>query len=174
MVTFKDLWESHPQVTGDDNPCATDGKPNFSDQCAIRVGAALAACGVNTASLPGVPHCWHHAKSSGHTLAAEELAMGLRRSAVPGVRELVEIAPPEFKGALSGKKGIIFFKDYWQRTINGKQELFRNRTGDHIDLWNGYRLAHPRSVVQMYLRLGSFGLGSDHSKAKEIWFWEVS
>jgi len=38
------------------------------------------------------------------------------------------------KDTLRGKRGIIFFKDYWQRTINGKKEFFRNRSGDHIDL----------------------------------------
>ncbi len=54
MVTFKKLWESHPQVTGDDNPCSTNGKPNFPDQCANRAGAAPAKCGVKAVSLPGV------------------------------------------------------------------------------------------------------------------------
>ncbi|WP_334119784.1 T6SS effector amidase Tae4 family protein [Limnobacter sp.] len=173
MVTFKKLWESHPQVTGNDNPCSANGKPNFPDQCAIRVGAALAACGVKTGSLPGVRHCWHHEKSSGHTLAAEELASGLSKLPIPGVKKAIKVEPSDFKSALNGKKGIIFFKDYWQRTVNGKKESFRNRSGDHIDLWNGFRLVHPRSIVQMYLRIGSFGLGSDHSQSKEIWFWEV-
>ncbi len=173
MVTFKKLWESHPQITGEDDPCSVDGKPNFPDQCAIRVGVALAACGVKTGLLPGVRHCWHHEISSGHVLAAEELANGLKRFPVSGLKKSIKVTPNEFKSALNGRKGIIFFKDYWQRTTNGKRESFRNRSGDHIDLWNGFRLAHPRSIVQMYLRVGTFGLGSDHSKSKEIWFWEV-
>lgn len=173
MVTFKQLWEAHPQVTGEDNPCKTNGKLNFPDQCAIRVGVALTACGVNTATIPGVGHCWHHDKNSGHVLAAEELANGLKSRVIAGVSILQKIDPSNFKSHLYGKKGIIFFKDYWQRTVKGKKEVFRNRSGDHIDLWNGYRLAHPRSIVQMYLRIGSFGLGSDHAQSKEIWFWEV-
>ena len=173
MVIFRKLWDSHPQVKGNDNPCTTNGKLNFSDQCAIRVGAALADCGVNTSVLPGVRHCWHHEKSHGHTLAAEELANGLKNFPIPGIKTLEKIDPSSFKSNLNGKKGIIFFKDYWQRTNNGKKEEFRNRSGDHIDLWNGYRLAHPRSMVQIYLRIGSFGLGSDHSESKELWFWEV-
>ncbi len=173
MVTFKKLWESHPQVTGNDNPCSTNGKPNFPDQCAIRVGTALAACGVKTNYLSGVRHCWHHEKSSGHTLAAEELANGLKNFHIPGIMKVIKVEPSEFKRALNGKNGIIFFKDYWQRTVNGKRESFRNRSGDHIDLWNGFRLAHPRSIVQIYLRIGSFGLGADQAQSKEIWFWEV-
>lgn len=173
MVTFKKLWDSHPQHAGNDNPCATNGKPNFSDQCAIRVGVALVACGVKTSALPGVRHCWHHEKSHGHALAAEELANGLKNMPIPGIGALIKVEPAKFKATLSGKKGIIFFKDYWQRTSNGKKEKFRNRSGDHIDLWDGFRLAHRRSIVQMYLRIGSFGLGADHTKSKEIWFWEV-
>lgn len=173
MLKFEKLWDSHPQVTGNDNPCSTNGKSNFPDQCAIRVGAALAACGVKTNTLPGVRHCWHHDKSEGHTLAAEELANGLAKVHVPGIKKMRKVNPSEFKSDLFGKKGIVFFKDYWQRTVGGKKESFRNRSGDHIDLWNGFRLAHPRSIVQMYLRMGSFGLGSDQSQSKEIWFWEV-
>ncbi len=173
MVIFKKLWESHPQVIGTDNPCTTNGKLNFSDQCAIRVGSALAEIGVNTSILPGVRHCWHHNKSKGHTLAAEELANGLKRFPISGIKKLEKIEPSEFKSKLWGRKVIIFFKDYWQRTNNGKKEAFRNRSGDHIDLWDGFKLAHPRSIIQMYVRIGSFGLGSDHSQSKEIWFWEV-
>lgn len=173
MVTFRQLWQAHPQVIGEDNPCATNGKLYFPNQCAIRVGVALAACGVNTKSLPGVRHCWQHKNIPGHVLAAEELANGLKQYPIPGIKKHVKVDPTEFKSKLRSKKGIIFFKDYWQRTNNGKQESFRNRSGDHIDLWNGFRLAHRRSIVQIYLRIGSFGLGSDHRQAKEIWFWEV-
>jgi hypothetical protein len=106
-------------------------------------------------------------------LAAEELAYGLSMMPIAGVRKAIKVNPSDFKSALNGKTGIVYFKDYWQRTVNGNKESFRNRSGDHIDLWNGFRLAHPRSIVQMYLRIGSFGLGSDYSQAKEIWFWEV-
>ena len=53
---FQQLWENHPVIAGNKNPCCTNGKPNFSDQCAIRVGTALAACGVDTGRLPGVRH----------------------------------------------------------------------------------------------------------------------
>ena len=85
MVTFKKLWDSHPRMRGEENPCTTNGKLNFPDQCAIRVGVALAGCGVNTRRLPGVRHCWQHKNIPGHTLAAEELANGLKNSPVPGV-----------------------------------------------------------------------------------------
>jgi hypothetical protein len=68
-----------------------------------------------------------------------------------------------FPKAVSGKRGIIFFKDYWGA---GNQ-------GDHIDLWNGTRLTHLRSLAQIYACIGSFGLGSDYRAAKGVQFWLV-
>src|SRR5690554_8031299 len=116
MVTFKQLWESHPQVTGDDNPCSTNGKPNFPDQCAIRAGAALAACGVKTGSLLGVRHCWHHDKFSGHTLAADVLANGLSKLPIPGVKKAIKVDDSEIMSDVNEKKGIIFVDYYWKGT----------------------------------------------------------
>jgi hypothetical protein len=123
-----------PASKSNDNPCTTNGIINFPDQCAIRVGAALAACGIKTNTLPGVRLCWQHEKSVGHALSAEGLACGLKSMPIPGIKKLEKIPPAEFKKQLNGRKGIIFFKDYWQRTNKGKKEDFRNRSGDHIDL----------------------------------------
>jgi len=80
MVTFQKLWENHPTITGDENPCTTNGKSNFPNQCAIRMGVSLARCGVDTSRIPGAIHCWHkHDKSLGHIIRAEELAKGLEK-----------------------------------------------------------------------------------------------
>ena len=121
MITFQKLWDNYPTTTENKNPCSTNGKSNFRDQCAIRVGVALSACGFDTRKLPGVRHCWQHKNTPGHVLAAEELAKGLKSFSIAGVGKLQEIEPSEFAEKLRGKKGIIFFKDYWQRTINGKK-----------------------------------------------------
>lgn len=160
MLTFQKLWESHPTIAGTPNPCSNNGKSNFSDQCAIRVRVALAACGVRTDLLPGVRHCWHHNKSQGHVLAAQELAVGLNSLVIAGLSKKQEISTDEFAPKLKGKTGIIFFKDYWQRTVNGKTETFRNRSGDHIDLWNRNQITYPHSWARIHLRIGGFGLHS--------------
>ncbi len=178
MLTFQMLWESHPTIAGDANPCSTKGKPNFPDQCAIRMGVALTACGVQTTKLPGVRHCWQHNKSQGHVLSAEELAVGLSSQTIAGLSKKNEISTEEFSAELKGKTGIIFFKDYWQRTVNGKKETFRNRSGDHIDLWNGHQITSPHSWARIHLRIGGFGLHSfgfysDLEDSKSIWFWQV-
>lgn len=117
MLTFQKLWDNHPTITGDDNPCTTNGKANFPDQCAIRMGTTLSACGVNTAQIPGVRHCWYHQQSAGHTLAAEELANGLKQYSIAGLERIQSVEPSNFKKELASQKGIIFFEDYWMRTM---------------------------------------------------------
>lgn len=38
MLTFKELWDKYP-INKESSPCKTNGKKNFDDQCAIRLGA---------------------------------------------------------------------------------------------------------------------------------------
>jgi len=57
MLAFDKLWKNHPTITGDDNLCKTNDKPNFTDQCAIRMGVCLARCSVDTSRILGVTHC---------------------------------------------------------------------------------------------------------------------
>jgi hypothetical protein len=167
MLTFQKLWDARPHAQGHDNPCTSNGTADFPDPCAIRLGVVLAACHVNTAALPGVRHCWQHDKSKGHTLSAEELARGLKTCPPAGLRPMAQLDPQEFASALRGRRGIVFFKDYWRRTKeDGRKESFAGRTGDHIDLWNGFHMAHPFSAVQVYLRIGSMGFGTDHRHAR--------
>ena len=173
MIIFQKLWDNHPTITGDDNPCNTNGKSNFPNQCAIKLGVCLAKNGVNTTKIPGVTHCWHQKKSEGHVIRAEELAKGLKRFHLPGVQKVQEVAPESYFRELKGKTGIIFFKDYWQRTINGTQEEFRNRSGDHIDLWNGSRLTDWKTWVRVRLNIIIPGVWSDLRKSKSIWFWRI-
>ncbi|WP_418064604.1 T6SS effector amidase Tae4 family protein [Serratia rubidaea] len=64
---------------------------------------------------------------------------------------------------------MIFFKDYGQR----RGESFRNRSGDHIDLWNGDRLTTKTSYFRIQWGISLAGRFSDFFKSKEIWFWRV-
>ena len=174
MVRFEDLWKHHPTIEGIDNPCSTNGKSNFDNQCAIKVGVALAKCGIKTSSLPGAIHCWHgHDKSEGHVIRAEELANGLDKLPVAGLGKTEKIAVGDYHNKLRSKKGIIFFKDYWRREINGKLESHRNRSGDHIDLWNGSRLTDWKTWARVRFNIVIPGVWSNLKQSKEIWFWEV-
>lgn len=169
MLTFKELWDNHPTITGEDDPCATNGKKHFPNQCAIRVGVALTACGVDTTKIPGVRHCWQHDKSAGHVLAAEELAKGLTNYTIPGLGRVRKVDSENFTKELSGRTGIIFFKDYWQR----EGEAFANRSGDHIDLWNGARLTNWFAWANFQIE-NIFISRPGYKRSKEIYFWEVN
>lgn len=175
MITFRKLWDRHPTIAGDDNPCTTKNKKNFQNQCAIRVGAALARCGYDTRRIPGARHCWHHPTASGHVLAAEELAQGLARVPVPGLAPVERYSSSEFMDKAAGKTGIVFFKDYWHRS----QDTQGSPTGDHIDLWNGSRLTDWRTWARFHMRIGNIGMHSlsdnvsDYLASEQIWFWRV-
>lgn len=178
MLVFKDLWSNHPTINNDGS-CESNGIKHFPNQCAIRLGISLRRCGIDTSKIPGATHCWYHAKNEGHIIRAEELAIGLAKFPISGMQEVIKIEPKNFDSSISGKKGIIFFKDYWQRTANGKKEIFHNRSGDHIDLWNISRLTDLSSWVRIHLRIGRFGLHSisdawsDFEDSKSIWFWNM-
>lgn len=169
MIKFEELWSNHATVSGVDNPCLVKDEPAFSNQCAIRVGNALALCGFDTASLPGAEHCWHHEKSHGHILRAEQMAKALRKVRPAGIEAAQSIPVDGFRKHISGKKGIIFFKDYWLRSSDPEN----NPTGDHIDLWNGSRLTDWSSWIRIRTGLSIDGVWSDFEKSREILFWKV-
>ena len=165
-LTFKQLWNHYPD---DDNPCTTMGKSNFANQCAIRVGVALTRSGVSTTTLRGVTHCWQHPKREGHVLRASELASALMRAQIDGLGRAQTLGAKDFKTQLAGKTGIIFFRDYWQRS----RDRDGAPTGDHIDLWNQSRLTDWSSWIRVQLGIVMPGFWSDLEKAKSITFWEV-
>src|SRR5690606_37670017 len=75
MLMFRTLWNVHPSNNGDDFHCTTKkGDIAFDNQCAIRMGVALAEAGMNTSSFRGA-RCWHGHK---HILRVEELIKWLK------------------------------------------------------------------------------------------------
>jgi hypothetical protein len=144
-------------VTDDDYPCSSNGKSNFDNQCAIRLGECFERSGLSTKNMP-VRRCWFHKDKPGHILSAEEMATALEKFSISAKIQKSK----KFKGAegfskIAGKKGIIFFKDYYG--VNGQ--------GDHIDLWNGGRLTRYSSYWD-FLVMG----GGRYQKA-DVWFFEV-
>lgn len=157
MISFKKLWKNHPTVESfiDDAPCKVNGKRAFTNQCAIRMGQALHKSGIKLDSFKGAK-CWHNHQPT-HILRAEELANWIKSPFSPLKNIIV------FKGAdgfsqISGRKGIIFFKDYYGP---GDQ-------GDHIDLWNGSRLTKFKTWIEFAFR------GGKHYAKADIWFWPLA
>ncbi|EOC1304536.1 T6SS effector amidase Tae4 family protein [Cronobacter dublinensis] len=168
-IKFSQLWEAHPGVNGDADPCRRpDGHKAFDDQCAIRLGVALTRCGYDVSRLK-LAQCWYHPKTDGHVLRAEELAKALKRTAIPGVFGAVKVSTENFEKTLRGQTGIIFFKDYFRRD----SESFTNRSGDHIDLWNGERVTSRSSYLRIQWGLHWEGYLSDFFNSREIWFWKI-
>lgn len=157
MLSFKKLWASHPTVKGE--PPLLDTK-TYENQCAINMYAALERAGVNFKTFRG-QLSWQKDKPK-YAIRAQELANWLA-SPFSGMHKVEKYAGKEALNKISGKRGIVFFQNYWGQ---GSQ-------GDHIDLWNSFRLTHPRSMAQIYLRLGPIGLGSDYREAQSVWFWPV-
>ncbi len=147
LLKFSDLWSKHPanQSPRIIEPCKTDGKGNFANQCAIRMGVCLADCGADLSSFPGV-WCWHgHGRK--HILRAQELGDYLKtRSDIVGK---VEIDKEPVVGTYSGRRGIALFVNFWGT----------NNQGDHIDVWNGTKMAK--------------GAASYFASSEEVWFWEL-
>jgi hypothetical protein len=132
-ATFQDVWKTYNALP---NPACTN--PTFRNQCAIRVSHALMDCGVDLSGIRAT-RCWNDtSKYNGkHIIRAEEFGNALKRSptSLLGLGAIQKAKPGKFQAELKGKRGIIYFKDYWQR----QNETFANRSGDHIDLWNQNR-----------------------------------
>ena len=181
MVQFKHLWRNHPINESDQTPCiapkdliSLEGKkirkglPVYHNQCAIRMGVSLREAGVRPGQITGCATCGAHPPSHMHFIRANELASALARTRIDGVGPVERIRGAntrDFYAKLYGRRGIINIRDYWYRSSDAKGRP----TGDHIDLWNGYR---PTSkwLLEWFSWLGYY---SNYAKAREIWFWPV-
>lgn len=179
QVPFARLWANFP----DDQPCVNaQGKvpPGWSNQCAVRLSAALSASGVSLSSFKGAT-C--PTKPGQHLAAsAQALANWLReRKRMQNMSPLEQVAPKSWEARVASRTGIVFFKDYWRRSgeTNGAG------TGDHIDLWNRDTLTGGFvSFLRFRLGIGSipnpFGSDddpnfySDLSGSSQVWFWAVA
>jgi hypothetical protein len=155
MLSFATLWANHPstQVPANNAPCRSKaGAPYYENQCAIRLGVALSGAGVSLSSFTG-PFCWHkHGRS--HPLRANDLAHWLDSSSVHFVKK-AEIARRTAAQKISvanyaGRTGIVMWMNFWGA----------GNRGDHIDLWNGVRIAH--------------GDLDYFARSEEVRFWAIS
>ena len=158
MPRFPQLWNNHPNVT-DEGPLLD--KRQYPNQCAVNIYEALKKSGVNVNSFYG-QLSWQKDKPK-YAIRAQELADWLASPANPVQVEVEKYSGQEVFSKIHGRTGIVFFQNYWGV---GSQ-------GDHIDLWNGYRLTHFRSIAQIYLRFGFFALGSDYKASESAWFWPM-
>ena len=103
-----------------------------------------------------------------HFINATQVANAIARANLPGVGPLEKITGTDaaaFYPKLFGRTGIMFIQDYWRRGSDAPGRP----TGDHIDVWNGYR-SSAKWLMEWFSWLGYY---SNYAQAKEIWFWEV-
>jgi hypothetical protein len=172
VVTFKEIWAGYPG----DNPIHLDPKTKqdlYDSHCAIKVGEALLNAGISLKSFPG-GKCQHCPRKDGqrHPLLAQALADWLSRRPFAGCPVPQKSDGEHYENEFDGKKGIMFFADYWQR----KKETGKVRTGDHIDLWDDKKLASLgalESFLRVNIGFSIDGWFSDFGKAKQVLFWEI-
>lgn len=167
---FRDLWQLHPTNRSNQLPCRREnGLPSYANQCAVRMGECFRRAGVKPGQIPGGLTCGVHSRETMHFIRAQELANGLGRANLSWLGKTEKLTgdePAQFVKILFGRKGVIFLKDYWARS--GERGTGR-ATGDHIDLYNGYRTT-AGWLMEYFSWLGYYG---GYSGSKEIWFWEV-
>jgi type VI secretion system (T6SS) effector Tae4 (amidase) len=175
MVAFKDLWYRHPANNSIQYPCiaphsltsmegkhVAQGFPVFGNQCSIRMGVCLKNAGVSIR----LQTCGVHSADEQHIIRAADLARGLAAASIQGVGKIERITGTEaahFYRKLFGRTGIIYVQDYWKRAGE------TTPTGDHIDVWNGYR-SSTKWLMEWFSWLGYH---SNYVQAKEVWFWHV-
>lgn len=169
-VTFSTVWNNYPSS----DPCVSPrtNKKAYDNQCAIRVGIALEKSGVSFAGFRG-PRCEFGAKGNGMVLRVRELASWLNTKPFKECGPHFPTTGEGFESALKGKKGIVYFEDYWLR--DGE----KLPTGDHIDLWNIDRLT-PSFETWMRFTLGVRELSfrgrrvySSLQNSRKVSFWSL-
>lgn len=175
-VSFKELWSNYPSYFSPiKHKDPKSGKDIFSNHCAINCSDALHKSGVELKRFNGTK-CWHCPEEEPiHAIRAQELSNWLINTApIEGMLPPKFLSGENFEEYVEGKTGIIFFKDYWQRS----SESGNTRTGDHIDLWKKNKLASigwfwtavRRNAPQFsedYLDM------SDLRKSEQVIFWEI-
>jgi hypothetical protein len=156
MGLFEQLWANHPglQTPPVFEPCSTNGVRNHDNQCAIRLGVALANSGISLASYMGA-FCWNgHGRS--HPLRVEQMRDWLDSEEAWFIPDYAEKHRRDAQGHqkasqyFTGRRGIVGFFNFWGP----------GNHGDHIDLWNGSYIAK--------------GENNYFERSQEIWFWDMS
>ncbi|MFM2415169.1 MAG: hypothetical protein RI911_862 [Candidatus Parcubacteria bacterium] len=146
------------------------GEATFGNQCAARIMTALIAAGLQIPKKMIGMTCGVHAAEDGHWVRAREAAQTLNVLAnggsLPGYKKMRRISReevPNFFAKVPSLPGILYIPSYWRRTGES------GTTGDHIDLWNGYRTP-AKSLIQQFF---TAGIMPNYRHAQELWFWEV-
>ncbi len=152
MPTFHQLWINHPMNGSppEQHPCR-DRKgvvhAILENQCAVRLGLALQGAGVKTDSVSGA-RCWNgHGQK--HILRVLDLVPWIEKQAAMIGCKKKTVHKGVTSADFATKNGIVYFQNFYGR----------NNQGDHIDLWNGQKIA--KGDLDFFER------------SEEVWFWAM-
>jgi len=114
-VLFKTLWTWHPSNLGIKNPCTTDGKVNFENQCAIRMGECFSKSGVLLNTFSGAKCYPGHKHNQSHILRAQEFAEWMKTKSIFFGK--VEVKRNVTALNYADKQGVMFLKNFWGQEI---------------------------------------------------------
>ncbi len=147
------------------------GEPTFGNQCAARLMTMLIAAGLKIPRHMIRMTCGAHSPELGHWVRAREAAETLDALAkmgnLPGFQRAEKIPRDKveaFFSELPTAPGIVYIPAYWRRTGES------GTTGDHIDLWNGFRTP-AKSAIQSFF---TAGILSNYRHAREVWYWKAT
>lgn len=138
LPSFADLWRGYPERQPSDERWPQDvveqgvvlaraGELKYPDQCAIKLSVALHAGGIDMHAYAGAATMIDGKRAA---LRALELAAWLEQQPFCGAPLLLRVTGADWQQQIAGKKGIIYFANYWRRSGEAAP------SGDHIDLWN--------------------------------------
>ncbi len=153
MPTFTELWNAHP---GRAFVC---DETVFENQCAMRMGHALRACGVqlpaDMRTCVGYNARRFKDHAPGHIRSAQQLADRLRAN--PGLLAagvtctVMNGTINDNADAIRGSNGVVFIHNGWDST-------------DHIDVLNG----------TTWELKGAFDSADYRQRGQHTWFWNMS
>jgi hypothetical protein len=155
MGTFANLWAKHPSLQAEPviNPCSNArGSPHYANQCVIRLGVAMTGAGIDFSSFTGAYCYYGHGRR--HPLRVEEFKLWINSDKATFAPYYAEVSKRDSRGrqrsyhSYLGRQGIVAFLDFWG-----------GGTGDHIDLWNGERIAQGENYY--------------FTDSRELWFWPI-
>ncbi len=171
-IAFDALWNAYPS----NKPYVdkTTGEPpsGYANQCAMKVSLAMMVAGIDMSSFAGATVSADNRRLA---VRAQELADWIAQRKLSGLSASPEnITGADWQATIKKRRGIVFFANYWAREGESGTP-----SGDHIDLWNGWRLTASglEGVAVTTLRF-VFGVESgpqfsDLGKASRILFWEI-
>ncbi len=167
---FSLLWENYPGNSPYVDEKTGDAPRGYENQCAIKVGVALAK---SAGALPNFRGATVRVGNFSVPIRAQEMASWLQSVPYEGMASTTDVTGVDYEKKIKNRTGIIFYKDYWQR--DGESQP----TGDHIDLWNGSRLTMSGAsgaamgVARFWLGIQSGPGFSNLTKSRQILFWKV-